>query len=87
MIVQPIPQPSPTFGWGITQNVSRYGKTMTKLTEYHLDNGKKLLVTDRFEKGVRVSKTKELFDSGWRLIKGKLINYLLDKGGKNVWHY
>jgi hypothetical protein len=87
MIVKPIPPNEPTFGWKIAQQTTKYGRKVVQLTEYYMENGKKLLVTDRFEKGVQTTKTKELFDANWHLIKGKLINYLDQKGGKNVWRY
>ena len=78
MIIQPT-KPSPTFGWGISQKCTRYGKNMVKCTEYHPDNGYKLLVLDTWRDGERKNLTKELYDKSWRLIKSKAYEFVNGK--------
>ena len=46
---------------------------MVKSTEYHRDNGYKLLVMDVWYDGKQKSKTKELYDKSWHLVKQKVI--------------
>lgn len=81
MRVEPI-KSQPTFGWSIQQQVTRYGSKMLKSTEYHTDNGLKLLVTDTFKNGKQTLKTKELYDNKWHLIKRKIIEYVNGKKGE-----
>ena len=69
------PKPTPTFGWSIHQQCTRYGKSMVKSTEYHRDNGHKLLVMDVWYDGKQKSKTKELYDKSWHLVKQKVIDF------------
>lgn len=78
MIIQPT-KPSPTFGWGISQKCTRYGKNMVKCTEYHPDSGYKLLVLDTWRDGERKNLTKELYDKSWRLIKSKAYEFVNGK--------
>lgn len=77
IIIQP--KPTPTFGWGITQKCTRYGQNMVKATEYHRDNGYKLLVLDTWRDGERKNLTKELYDKSWRLIKSKVYEFVNGK--------
>lgn len=69
------PKPTPTFGWGISQKCTRYGKNMVKCTEYHRDDGHKLLVLDTWKDGKHQTRTKELYDKSWRLVKQKVIEF------------
>lgn len=71
MIIQPI-KPQLTFGWQINQQVTRYGKTMVKATEYHPDNGNKLLVMDKYYNGQHTMRSKELYNKDWALIARKI---------------
>ena len=77
IIIQP--KPTPTFGWGISQKCTRYGKNMVKCTEYHPDNGYKLLVLDTWQNGKHQTRTKELYDKSWRLIKSKVYEFINGK--------
>ena len=72
---------SPVFKWSINQQVTRYGKSMIKATEYHRDSGLKLVVVDTYYNGKRQSLTKKLYDKFYYLIKSKKIDFT---GGKNV---
>lgn len=74
MIIQPT-KPNPTFGWGISQKCTRYGNNMVKCTEYHRDNGYKLLVMDTWRDGKKQTTTKELYNNAWRLVKQKVIQF------------
>ena len=69
------PKPTPTFGWSIHQQCTRYGSNMVKSTEYHRDNGIKLLVIDTWKDGKRTSKTKELYDKSWHLVRQKVYEF------------
>ena len=52
---------------------------MVKCTEYHPDNGYKLLVLDTWRDGERKNLTKELYDKSWRLIKSKAYEFVNGK--------
>lgn len=84
MRIQPT-QPQPTFGWKFNQQISRYGSSMMKTSEYHRDDGLKLLVVDSFRNGKQVTKTKELYDKNWKLLKCKVIDFI--NGKKNKSYY
>lgn len=70
------------FGWRYTQQVTRYGDSIMKSTEYHRDNGLKLLVIDSFRDGKQVAKTKELYNNKWQLLKCKVIEFVNGKKDK-----
>lgn len=84
MKIEPI-KPRPAFGWKINQQISRYGSSMMKSTEYHRDNGLKLLVVDSFRDGKQVTKTKELYNNKWQLLKCKVIEFLNGKRDKSYY--
>ncbi len=79
MLIQPIGKPQPTFGWSINKQITKYGNTVCKATTYEPNNGLKLLVTEKFESGKLIEKTKTLFDKSWQVLKKKAL-YL--KGAK-----
>lgn len=70
---------SQTFGWRYNQQITRYGNSIIKATEYHRDNGLKLLVVDSFRNGKQVSKSKELYNNKWQLLKCKVIEFVNGK--------
>lgn len=76
---------SQTFGWRYNQQITRYGNSTMKATEYYRDNGLKLLVVDSFNKGVQTLKTKELYDKSWKLIKRKIIQYTNGRMDKPIY--
>lgn len=83
--VQPIKTQQPTFGWKINQQISHYGNNMMKSTEYYRDNGLKLLVVDSFRNGKQVTKTKELYNNKWQLLKCKVIEFVNGKKDKSYY--
>lgn len=85
MRVQSIKTQQLAFKWKINEQVSRYGTSMMKSTEYHPDNGLKLLVIDSFRDGKQVAKTKELYDKNWTLIKMKVIEFVNGKRDKKYY--
>ena len=78
---------SPVFKWSITQQYTRYGKSLMKATEYHRDSGLKLVVVDNYYNGKRISVVKELYDRFYNLVSRKTTEFVNGKklkGGKNV---
>lgn len=77
MKIQPIFKNNykPSFKWSITNQVTCYGKTMMKSTEYHRDNGVKLLVIDTWKNGKLQTRVKELYDKSWHLTAQKVIEF------------
>ena len=78
-------KPQSTFGWKYTEQISRYGSSVMKTSEYHRDNGLKLLVVDSFRDGKQVTKTKELYNNKWQLIKCKIVTFLNGKKDKSYY--
>lgn len=78
-------KPQPSFGWKINQQISKYSNNMMKSTEYHCDNGLKLLVVDSFRNGKQVTKTKELYNKHWQLLKCKVIEFINGKKGNSYY--
>lgn len=81
----PVPGEDISFKWRINQQVTKYGNSMMKATEYYPNNGLKLVVVDSFRDGKQVAKTKELYDKSWRLLKSKFINYVNGKKEKSYY--
>lgn len=77
MKIQPT-QPSPSFGWGIRTQVTRYGKNMSSWTEYNLDNGKRLVTIHNTMNGKKVAITKTLYE-GYKILKEKAITFVNGK--------
>lgn len=80
MRIQPT-QSSPSFGWGIRTQTTRYGNHMQKMSEYMLDNGKRLVTIHSYRDGKKIAITKNLYTNGWSFIKEKVIEFV---NGKRV---
>ena len=79
MKIQQTPNNKPTFGWSITQQCTRYGKSLIKATEYHRDSGLKLVVVDSYYNGKRLSVVKELYDRFYNLVARKTVEFVNGK--------
>lgn len=74
MKIEPI-KPSPTFGWSIRTQTTKYGNSMATWTEYRLDNGKRLVTIHNSLNGKKVAISKTLYD-GLKIIKEKVIQFI-----------
>ena len=79
MKVQQIQNSKPAFGWSITQQYTRYGKSLMEATEYHRDSGLKLVVVDSYYNGKRLSVVKELYDRFYNLVARKTVEFVNGK--------
>lgn len=79
MKIQQTQNSKPTFGWSITQQYTRYGKSLMKATEYHRDSGLKLVVVDSYYNGKRLSVVKELYDKFYNLVARKTVDFVNGK--------
>ncbi len=73
MKINATPPYNPTFGWGIRTQTTRNGRAMQTMTEYLLDNGKRLVTLHSYRDGKKIAITKSLYTNGWYFIKEKVI--------------
>ena len=78
MKIQKTPPYKPSMGWGIRTQTTRYGKCMSTMSEYTLDNGKRLVTIHNSINGEKVAITKNLYE-GYKLIKEKIIQFVNGK--------
>jgi hypothetical protein len=76
MKIQQTPPYNPTFGWGIKTQTTRNGIAMQTMTEYLLDNGKRLVTIHSYRNGKKIAITKSLYTNGWSFIKDKVIQFV-----------
>jgi hypothetical protein len=62
--------------WGIRTQTTRNGKAMQVMSEYLLDNGKRLVTIHSYRDGKKIAITKNLYTNGWRIIKEKVIQFI-----------
>lgn len=82
MKVSPISTGQPTFGWQVRTTVTKYGKSTIKLTEYFPNDKVRLISTEHYTGRNRTTKTQELYNSAWQLLKRKITEY--SNGKKHV---
>lgn len=76
MKINATPPYNPTFGWGIRTQTTRSGIAMQTMTEYLLDNGKRLVTIHSYRNGKKIAITKSLYTNGWSFIKDKVIQFI-----------
>jgi hypothetical protein len=76
MKIQQIPPYNPSSGWGIRSQTTRNGIAMQTMTEYLLDNGKRLVTIHSYRNGKKIAITKSLYTNGWSFIKDKVIQFI-----------
>ena len=76
MRIPKTPPYNPTFGWGIRTQATRNGRAMQIMSEYSLENGKRLVTIHSYRDGKKIAITKNLYTNGWSLIKEKVIQFI-----------
>lgn len=76
MKINATPPYNPTFGWGIRTQTTRNGIAMQTMTEYLLDNGKRLVTIHSYRNGKKIAISKSLYTNGWSFIKDKVIQFI-----------
>lgn len=76
MRIQQIPPYNPSNGWGIRTQTTRNGIAMQTMTEYLLNNGKRLVTIHSYRNGKKIAITKSLYTNGWSFIKDKVIQFI-----------
>lgn len=76
MRIQKTPPYNPVMKWGIRTQATRNGKAMQIMSEYLLDNGKRLVTIHSYRDGKKIAITKNLYTNGWRIIKEKVIQFI-----------
>lgn len=76
MRLEPISKGQPTFGWQIRQTATRYGNQLVKMTEYYPNDKYRLISTEHFQGSKRTTKTQELYNSAWQLLKRKITEFV-----------
>ena len=76
MQIQKMPPYNPVMKWGIRTQTTRNGRAMQIMSEYLLDNGKRLVTIHSYRDGKKIAITKNLYTNGWSLIKEKVIQFI-----------
>lgn len=76
MKIQQMPLYNPNSGWGIRTQTTRSGVAMQTMTEYLLNNGKRLVTIHSYRNGKKIAITKSLYTNGWSFIKDKVIQFI-----------
>ena len=76
MRINAMPPYNPNSGWGIRTQTTRNGKAMQVMSEYLLDNGKRLVTIHSYRDSKKIAITKNLYTNGWRIIKEKVIQFI-----------
>ena len=79
MHIQKMPPYNPVMKWGIRTQTTRNGKAMQIMSEYLLDNGKKLVTIHSYRDGKKIAITKSLYTNGWSFLKEKVIEIVNGK--------
>lgn len=79
MNIQKMPPYNPNSGWGIRTQATRNGKAMQIMSEYLLDNGKRLVTIHSYRDGKQIAITKSLYTNGWSFLKEKVIEIVNGK--------
>lgn len=75
MIIRKMPPYNPIFHWSVSSQVTRYGDSMSKWTEYRLENGKRLVTIHSHVNGRKVLISKTLYDK-YKILKEKVIQFV-----------
>ena len=81
MRIQEMPPYIPAMGWRIKTQTTKCGKCMSTMSEYTLNNGKRLVTIHNSINGEKVAITKNLYE-GCKLIKEKIIQFV--NGKRNI---
>lgn len=76
MRINAMPPYNPNNGWGIRTQTTRNGRAMSTVSEYLLDNGKRIVTIHSYRDGKKIAITKNLYTNGWRIIKEKVIQFI-----------
>ena len=76
MQINKMPPYNPNSGWGIRTQTTRNGRAMSTMSEYLLENGKRLVTIHSYRDGKKIAITKNLYTNGWSLIKEKVIQFI-----------
>ena len=79
MKVNKMPPYNPVMKWGIRTQTTRNGRAMQIMSEYLLDNGKKLVTIHSYRDGKKIAITKSLYTNGWSFLKEKVIEIINGK--------
>ena len=76
MKINAMPPYNPVMKWGIRTQTTRNGIAMQTMSEYLLNDGKRLVTIHSYRNGKKIAITKNLYTNGWRIIKEKVIQFI-----------